>query len=320
MARPLKEGLDYFPLDVDVDQDDKVAIIEGMHGVVGFGIVIKLLMHIYKNSYYYRWTEKQQILFARRVNVNIDEVNAVVNDCVKWGMFDEDLFNAYQILTSRGVQKRYFEITKRRQQVEVIEEYLLIEDSDINTYTNLVYVNIKPLRADKCIHDADNNLQSKVKESKGKESKGKDGTVAADSIHKEVVEYLNEKTGKSYSHTSKATQQMIRARQKDGFSLEDFKYVIDIKSAQWKDDPKMDKFLRPSTLFRPSNFESYLQEKHNLKKVRAGDFELSSETEKQIDEFQKDQRLMQNMTFEQKTQYLLGKKKDAEQWKGDTNV
>ena len=100
---------------------------------------------------------------------------------------------------------------------------------------------------------------------------------------------------------------MISGRQADGFSLEDFKYVIDIKSAQWKDDPKMDKFLRPSTLFRPSNFESYLQEKPNLKKVRAGDFEISSETEKQIDKFEEDNRIMDNMSFEQKTQYLLGK-------------
>ena len=43
MARPIKSGLDYFPLDVDIDQDDKVAIIEAEHGMLGFGIVIKLL-------------------------------------------------------------------------------------------------------------------------------------------------------------------------------------------------------------------------------------------------------------------------------------
>ena len=44
MARPVKEGLEYFPLDCDIDQDDKVALIEAQHGIKGFGVVIKLLM------------------------------------------------------------------------------------------------------------------------------------------------------------------------------------------------------------------------------------------------------------------------------------
>ena len=42
MARPQKEGLDYFPFDVDMDQDDKVALIEAKHGITGFGVVVKL--------------------------------------------------------------------------------------------------------------------------------------------------------------------------------------------------------------------------------------------------------------------------------------
>ena len=57
MARPQKIGLDYFPLDTDIDQDDKVAIIEAQHGMLGFSVVIKLLMKIImtglkRNRYY----------------------------------------------------------------------------------------------------------------------------------------------------------------------------------------------------------------------------------------------------------------------------
>ena len=44
MARPQKKGLDYFPLDVDIDQDDKIALIEAKHGAIGFAVIIKLLM------------------------------------------------------------------------------------------------------------------------------------------------------------------------------------------------------------------------------------------------------------------------------------
>lgn len=171
MARPQKVGLDYFPLDVDIDQDDKVAIIEAQHGIKGFGIVIKLLMHIYKNSYYYEWTEKEQLLFSKRVNVDINEVNDVVNDCIKWGLFDKQLFQKYKILTSRGVQKRYFEIAKRRQKVEVIKEYLLLSENDINVNNNLVFVNIN---SDSSNENVNINPQSKEKKSKEKKSKEKE--------------------------------------------------------------------------------------------------------------------------------------------------
>ncbi len=76
----------------------------------------------------------------------------------------------------------------------------------------------------------------------------------------EVVSYLNEKTGKSYRPTNTATQKHIKARFSDGFSLEDFKRVIDTKVSHWKNDGKMSLYLRPETLFG-TKFESYLQEK-----------------------------------------------------------
>lgn len=43
MARPQKQGLDYFPIDTNMDQDDKIALIESKHSVTGFGVLIKLL-------------------------------------------------------------------------------------------------------------------------------------------------------------------------------------------------------------------------------------------------------------------------------------
>jgi hypothetical protein len=175
MARPQKVGVEYFPLDVDIDQDDKVAIIEAQHGIKGFGIVIKLLMHIYKNGYYYEWTEKEQLLFSKRVNVDINEVNVIINDCIKWGLFDERLFKSFKILTSRGIQKRYFEIVKRRQRVEVIKEYLLLDNDDINIYSNLVIVSINDNTEEVNVII---NPQSKVKESKEKKSKGKNDARA----------------------------------------------------------------------------------------------------------------------------------------------
>ena len=75
----------------------------------------------------------------------------------------------------------------------------------------------------------------------------------------EIIDYLNQKTGKNFKSTSKATQRHIKARFSDGFTLDDFKRVIDTKSTQWLMDNKMSAYLRPDTLFG-TKFEGYLNE------------------------------------------------------------
>ena len=77
--------------------------------------------------------------------------------------------------------------------------------------------------------------------------------------YQEVVEYLNQKTGKNFKHTSKVTQRHIRARLAEGFTVSDFKQVIDKKCSDWLRDQKMKEYLRPETLFG-TKFESYLND------------------------------------------------------------
>lgn len=75
----------------------------------------------------------------------------------------------------------------------------------------------------------------------------------------EIIDYLNQKTGKSFKASSKATQKHVKARWEEKFTLDDFKRVIDKKSSDWMSDSKMSKFLRPETLFG-NKFEGYLNE------------------------------------------------------------
>src|SRR5690606_26366125 len=75
----------------------------------------------------------------------------------------------------------------------------------------------------------------------------------------EIVNYLNDVAGKNFRHTTRKTQTLIKARLKEGFTVDDFKRVIDNKTKEWKHDPKMSKYLRPETLFG-TKFESYLNE------------------------------------------------------------
>ena len=77
---------------------------------------------------------------------------------------------------------------------------------------------------------------------------------------KTIVGYLNEKTDSHYKATTPKTKQLVQARLKEGFSVDDFKTVIDKKTATWLNDSKMNKYLRPLTLFG-TKFEDYLNEK-----------------------------------------------------------
>ncbi|HHY26429.1 MAG TPA: DUF4373 domain-containing protein [Desulfitobacterium dehalogenans] len=172
MARPQKQGLEYFSLDVDMDQDDKILLIEAKHGITGFAIVVKLLMKIYKEGYFYKWEEREQLLFSSKVNIDINSIKIVVDDCLKWGVFDKELFEKYAILTSSGIQKRYFEAISRRKEVEVIYEYLLINLPENDTMTvNIVNVDINEVNVNN--NSLEGGLMStlipKVKESKVKD-------------------------------------------------------------------------------------------------------------------------------------------------------
>jgi hypothetical protein len=193
MARTCKEGLDYFPLDVDIHQDEKVYIIEAKYGLVGFALLIRILMRIYKNGYYLPWDETTAFVFAKQNGADVKLLKEVVNDCIEYGLFNRMLFLQYGILTSAGIQKRYLEATSRRKQITLIEEYLLIDvpESDrvkmvtrsrhscrhhvdnnrINVDINPINDDINPINDDINRINVDINPQSKVKESKVKESK-----------------------------------------------------------------------------------------------------------------------------------------------------
>lgn len=77
----------------------------------------------------------------------------------------------------------------------------------------------------------------------------------------EIVGYLNAKSGKSFRTTTKETVRLVNARLKEGYTIDDFKSVIDKKVDQWGRDPKFSNYIQPSTLFAPSHFENYLNER-----------------------------------------------------------
>lgn len=72
----------------------------------------------------------------------------------------------------------------------------------------------------------------------------------------EVIAFLNEKTGRRYKPT-KVNLDFILARFKEGYTIEEVRAVVALMCREWLEDDKMNRYLRPSTLFNCEKFNQY---------------------------------------------------------------
>lgn len=79
-------------------------------------------------------------------------------------------------------------------------------------------------------------------------------------VYKEIIDYLNAKSNSNYRHTTKTYQKSIHARINEGYTIDDFKTVIDKKCDEWI-GTEWEQYLSPNTLFAPSHFDKYLNQK-----------------------------------------------------------
>jgi uncharacterized phage protein (TIGR02220 family)/predicted phage replisome organizer len=110
------------------------------------------------------------------------------------------------------------------------------------------------------------DIEKELEKETDKEQKKIDYTPI---IH-EVIDYLNSKAGTRYKYTSKSTVPHIKARVNEGFTIDDFKTVIDNKVSSWLGNKEMEKYLRPETLFG-TKFEGYLNERRVNKQDQSYD-------------------------------------------------
>lgn len=114
----------------------------------------------------------------------------------------------------------------------------------------------------KCIQNG-YNLDTQIRIDKIREEENRIETLChvthddVDKSHFEIIEYLNLKTGSKFKPTTKPYVQAIRSRLKEGYTVSDFKTVIDKKCREWQ-GTKLEKYLTPKTLFAPSHFDTYL--------------------------------------------------------------
>ena len=151
MARPIKRSLDYFPLDVNIFNDRKIKRLIKMAGGKAFSVYVYLLAQIYgDNGYFTTWDLcfAEDIADALGEGFDEDFVNDTLSLCLNLGLFDEEIFKKYEVLTSRSIQTRFIEIKSINSEnlIKFIDEKLnLLNDEKINfvkpSFTELNEIN-----------------------------------------------------------------------------------------------------------------------------------------------------------------------------------
>ncbi|WP_338578789.1 DUF4373 domain-containing protein [Parabacteroides sp. AD58] len=174
MALSIK-GLQYFPLDVNFFENNKIAIIISDYGLEATAVVLKLFSQIYKSGYYMDWNEKIGKIFSASFHTKYSyaTIMNLVNSLVEEDIFNKKMYEEYHILTSEKIQNCYFSATVRRKKQKISNpEYLLIADMISSSTTPKEHLNDNSV--DKNPKIACNFQQSKVDKSKVDKSKGKE--------------------------------------------------------------------------------------------------------------------------------------------------
>ena len=197
MARPNKQGLDYFPLDVNLLTNLKVRRLISAQGINSIAVIIELLCRIYQGKgYYIERSNDLAFLISDALRSGISEgaVEEIIKKAIELGFFDANMLDDFGILTSESIQKTFFEATKKRKGVQYDGRFLLIS---INGYNNLVNVDINSIN----VSNNEQSKEKKSKENKIKENKTKEVN--------RVVSYFMNHFGELTAFTSDLLASMV---------------------------------------------------------------------------------------------------------------
>lgn len=119
-------GLDYFPMAVDMADDDKVFMLRSLYACsepggydyqasyACYGRLVELMQELYKEGFCMALTDLKRFKLSQRFGLALVDFDVLVSRCVEVGLFDAAMYEGHGVLTSRGIQRRYFEATARR--------------------------------------------------------------------------------------------------------------------------------------------------------------------------------------------------------------
>lgn len=154
MGRNKKNGLDYFPFDIDLFQDIRIRKLIKHQSGKAVTVYALLLCIIYKDGYYMRWDKELPFIISEQTGFEEAYILEVINSCLKLGLFHNELYVSDGILTSKGIQERYKKICDLCRRNSEISEFSLISSEE-----KIISSEEKPINSAK-------STQSKVKKKK----------------------------------------------------------------------------------------------------------------------------------------------------------
>lgn len=176
MARPIKKGLDYFSFDVDFFDDGKIMAISKEFGVKGEVVAVRLLCAIFREGYFLQWNDTNRVKLSMGLpSVSDALLEQIVRGLVRWGFFDKDLFGSAGVLTSRGIQKRYFSSVRRRKGEGDLPYLLLDKRELLQAETGLMATKTPFMYAETPkVKESKENIKEKKKEKEKSEKKSEE--------------------------------------------------------------------------------------------------------------------------------------------------
>lgn len=232
----------FFSHDSNSKDDPKCVMLIEQLGLEGYGI-FWILVETLRDQPEYKYPLSLIPAIARRYNTTTQKVEAVVKTYNLFKCTDDDFFFSASLVRRmefwEAARLKKSIAGKKGNQMRWDKYKAIAEESQCDNSAITVQ---------------SQSIATKLNDTKLKE------TIP----YKEIVDYLNLKTNKTFKAGSKATKDIINARYNDKFTLEDFKKVIDIKSTEWNHIPlpnqsDMRLYLRPQTLFS-NKFEGYLNQ------------------------------------------------------------
>lgn len=193
MARPLKQGLDYFPTDCSFYQDIKIRKLIKYNGGVQAVVVYHILLcMIYDKGYYIAWDSDIPFYLDEQTHLGEDYILKVINSAVELGLFDATMYKDQKVLTSSGIQKRYFAawLNAKRKLSDNLP-YLLVslpssqtKKNKVNSEGNLFSSEETPIISEETKENTEETPESSGKSAQKKEKEKKDnngGTIVPSS-------------------------------------------------------------------------------------------------------------------------------------------
>ena len=254
MAGRPKQGIDYSGWSVDIfDGDKKIDKLLDAKGWKGFGIYFFLCQRAYKvNGYFYEWGYDDCATTARRMGGGISSgtVKETVDYCLQVDLFDKGLFDRWGILTSRGIQRRFWAVLSERRSKTVYGEYWLLKPEECKGLVKVsLFSDVQPTNDDVQGTNEDSLYR---KESKVKKSNVYKGAFSDSSLESAFQFYLLVRS----QNWGEISEEQVNALREDLLSLSsdlaEQKAILNKAAAGgWKNLHPVQSKRRPKTKKQP---------------------------------------------------------------------